>query len=164
MRNPFKELFQCRPSEEIIDYELNEIETEDEHIPIAFKNDSKRLKDEYSKLFKKNPELFEIIDTLNDMANKEFGKNVLITMIYRTQSEQDYLYRNSAKYAARKFKSPHQFWHGVDLRSRTFEPEEIAKMVEYINEEYNQENHYRFTADYHTVGAGFHFHIQFARK
>ena len=169
MLNLFRKFNQRKPSEDLVDlvdYET-EIEYDEnvkEEIAIAFKNDSQRLRDEFTELDRKNPRLADIIEDLNDYAVENFGKGVLITMIYRTQAEQDYLYRNSERYRVRKFKSPHQFWHGVDLRSRTFNPEEIAKMVEYINNKYNEENYYRFSADYHTVGAGYHFHINFVSK
>jgi len=154
---------------EIVAYE-EEIEKEVEEkvvefIPIAYKNESERLKKEFTQLASKNTVLYDMLIDINEFANREFGKGVLITMIYRKQSEQDYLYRNSAKYAKRKFKSPHQFWHAVDLRSRTFTAEEIARMVEYINYEYDDVNYYKFSADYHEVGKnGLHFHLQFAAK
>ena len=164
-RNPFRKMFEYKPDWEILEYEQ---EIEDFYkvveVPIKVKNNSERLMEELKDLDKKNSKLLDIIEDLHDFALENFNKGILVTMIYRTQKEQDYLYRNSERYAIRKFKSPHQFWHGVDLRSKTFSPEQIGRMVEYINEKYNRENHYRFTADYHTVGAGYHFHIQFARE
>lgn len=153
----------CEPSEDLIDYEQNEVYDND-IFPIDYKNDSQRLKDEYRKLSSKNGKLYDIVNDLNTFSNKNFGKSILLTMVYRLESEQDYLYRNSEKYKQRKFKSPHQFWHAVDLRSRTFSKEEIKIMVDYVNVKYNDDNYYRFTADYHTVGAGWHFHLQFAKK
>lgn len=129
-----------------------------------FKNESKRLKDEFKNLDNKNPDLYKILYEIEDYCVKNFNKSILITMIYRTQEEQDYLYRNSEKYKKRKFKSPHQFWHAADLRSWTFNEDEINLLVDYINKSYNLENYYKWTAKCHNVGAGDHFHIQFCKN
>lgn len=86
---------------------------EDPNDPVDFKNQQKRLQDEYKELCMHNPGLFNIIEELDEYVHKEFKKNIIITMIYRTQAEQDYLYRNSEKYKKKKFKSPHQFHDGV---------------------------------------------------
>lgn len=168
MRNPFRDMFKYRPTSDLVDYEVNELEKPERHanvVPVKFKNKSTRLENEYNKLKTKNPTLYKIVQELNEYANEMYDKNLLVTMIYRKQSEQDYLYRNSSRYKQRKFKSPHQFWHAIDLRSRTFTDIEIADMVGYVNSKYDDKNHYRFTADFHQVGNnGFHFHINYAKK
>lgn len=126
---------------------------------VEFKTD--RCKKEYASLMSKNRPLRDLIDDVSRYSVDNFDKPVLITMISRTQEEQDYLYRNSEKYKKKKFKSPHQFWHAVDLRSRTFSDKEITQLVDYINETYNDKNYYKFTAMCHSVGNGMHFHIQY---
>lgn len=131
--------------------------------PVRYKNDNARLKKEYSQLKSKNKKLQSVIEDLNKFSQKEFKKVLTITMIYRTQEEQDYLYRNSAKYKKRKFKSPHQFWHAIDIRSKTFTNDQIQKMVDYLNNKYDAKNYYRWTAKCHTIGHGMHFHIQFIK-
>lgn len=131
---------------------------------IAFKNDSPRLKREFSELETKNKEFRDLLKDLNAYTNSEFGKNIIITMIYRTKAEQDYLYRNNAKYKKRNFKSPHQFHHGGDLRSRTFTQSEITQTVEWLNKRYNSTNYYKWTAKCHDVGSGMHFHIQYVKQ
>lgn len=134
--------------------------------PVEFKTESKvRLSKEWPQLKKENQELYDLIEEANEYTNKEFKKNLIITMIYRTDAEQDYLYRDSEKYAKKKFKSPHQFWHAVDLRSRTFTESEIKKLVAWFNKKANKNNYYRWTAKCHTVGKnGRHFHAQFVKK
>ena len=152
--------------ETVVDKDLVEArdESEEEYIPIRYKNDQQRLKDEFKQLQLKNAYLHNLANELNDYTNKKFKKGIVITMIYRTQAEQDYLYRNSKKYAKKKFKSPHQFWQGLDIRSRTFTPAEIRDIVAWLNRKHNKnQGYYKWTAKCHNVGSGRHFHIQFSR-
>lgn len=124
-----------------------------------------RLRDELSKLLEKNKELHDLIIDLNSYAQDNFEQTVTITMIYRTQAEQDYLYRNSERYQKKKFKSPHQFWQAVDVRSLDFTERQIKELVDWINARMNPTNYYRWTAKCHEVGGnGRHFHIQYLRK
>lgn len=146
--------------------EENKVALEEKKAPkpvpdVDFKTE--RCREEYATLESKNRDLRDLIEDVNQQAFKRFGKSVLITMIYRTQEEQDYLYADNAKYQKKKFKSPHQFWHAVDLRSRTFTEREISQLVDFINVTYNDKNYYKFTAMCHTVGHGMHFHIQFVK-
>lgn len=129
--------------------------------PIA-KDNSPRLKKELDELDKKNPKLADLLTDLCDYVKKEFAKDVTITMIFRTQEEQDEIYKDNEDYQKRRFKSPHQFWHSLDIRSRVFEKEEISKIEDYLNEKYNNSNFYKWTAKCHEVsGHGEHFHIQY---
>jgi len=139
----------------------NEIEEKPQIKPIEFKNDSQRLKKEFLDLVKLNLPLRSILEDLNIFVNLEFDKNLVITMINRTQEEQDRIYKDNAKYKKKKFKSPHQFLHATDIRSRTFTSEEVTKIENYLNTKWNSSNYYRWTAKNHTVGLGLHFHIQY---
>lgn len=130
--------------------------------PIQYKNKTQRLKKEHGDLQGKNNKLYKVLEDINSYTNRHFKKPILITMIYRTDIEQAYLYRNSARYKKRAFKSPHQFWHAVDLRSHTFTSAEIVELVDWINNKYDEKNEHRWTAKFHSVGTGGkHFHIQF---
>ena len=135
---------------------------------LYFKNGSKRLGDEFIELLERNPGLHQLIVDTCAYCKATFGKDITITMIYRTDAEQDSLYQNDAKYLAKKFKSPHQFYHAVDLRSSTFETSEIKVLVDYLNSVYNKTNYYNWTAKCHDIdGTGpqaEHFHIQFIKK
>ena len=133
--------------------------------PIEFKNGSNRLKSEYDTLSSKNQALKLLIDDLAFFIKDNLNKTLVITMIYRTQEEQDGLYKNDPKYQIRKFKSPHQFWHSVDIRSLIFTDLEIKQIEDYLNKKYNPTNYYNWTARNHKIsGQQFHFHIQFSSK
>ena len=129
------------------------------------KNDSQRLKDEFVNLRKENKPLWDLLVDLYKWVDKEFGKDTVMTMLYRTQEEQDYLYRDSERYDKKPFKSPHQFYHAVDLRSFIYTKEERDRMVEYLNSKYDSSNYYKWTAKVHEVGSnGLHFHIQYYKS
>jgi hypothetical protein len=128
------------------------------------KNDSPRIKKELVLLETKNKELYDLAIDLYKYVRDEFGKDVILTMIFRTTEEQEYLYRHSEKYAKKPFKSPHQFFHALDIRSFIYTKEERDKMVDYLNSKYNKENYYKWTAKVHEVGDnGMHFHIQLVK-
>ena len=98
--------------------------------PILYKNNSTRLERELDELRRmhNNKGLHALIVELNEYTNREFKKPILITMVGRTQAEQDHLYRNSARYQKKKFLSPHQLWHAVDIRSHHFTLSEIKQI------------------------------------
>ena len=131
---------------------------------ILFKNDSERLKQEYEELKSKNLDLFNILQDIAEFCFFNYGKYIRITMIYRTQEEQDDIYKNDLKYQQKKFQSPHQVWAAVDIRSKTFENHEIKEIEDYLNDTYNLTNYFQWTARNHTVGLGFHFHVQYVKK
>ena len=133
---------------------------------LQYKNDSDRLIQEFQSLSHQNDNLYNLIQ--NDLVpwvEKRFGDDLTITMIYRTVSEQASIYqgkiRRGKTFEEKPWKSPHQFWHGVDIRSRDFTPEQIKEIENHLNTCYNQTNYYKFTAKCHNVGKGDHFHIQF---
>ena len=138
------------------------------------KNESPRLKDELKTLKERNNPLFELIVDLADWIDSEFNKNTVITMIYRTDSEQNAIYkgtfRGSRSYDENPWKSPHQVWTAIDIRSRIYTEEEIQKIKNYLNTKHNSTNYYKTTAMYHEVtnssgqSLGKHFHLQYAEK
>jgi len=129
------------------------------------KNNSKRLKDELRELRHHNKPLLKLVLDLYKWVDKELSKDVILTMIFRTPKEQDYLYRNSGRYKNKPFKSPHQFWHGLDIRSRVYTDDERSRITTYLNNKYDSSNYYKWTAKVHKVGNGaFHFHIQYYKK
>lgn len=129
-----------------------------------FKNDSGRLRDELQALKAKNHDLYLIMYDITTYCATEFKKDVVITMIYRTEAEQDSIYKDDPKYIAKKFKSPHQLNHAFDLRSSTFDTKQIEKLVLWLNTTYNVHNYYNWTAKCHDIGLGDHFHVQFCKK
>lgn len=133
-------------------------------LPKLIEFDEPRDEREFKELASRNPELHQAILEANIFAFENFKKNLVVTMVFRTQAEQDYLYKNNARYKKKPFKSPHQFWHAVDLRSRTFTADEISRLEDFLNRRLNPKNYYRWTAKNHTVGHGVHFHVQYVRK
>lgn len=128
------------------------------------KNDSSRLKNEYTQLIEKNTGLYDLINDISIYVKKTMNKDIVITMIFRTDQEQDEIYKDDPKYKIKKFKSPHQFYHAIDLRSRDFSQSEIKQIEDYLNNKYNPTNYYKWTAKNHNVGLGDHFHLQWVKK
>lgn len=129
---------------------------------ILVKNrDKERLVQEIYDLKKENKPLFDLLTDLRDWVNKKFDQHITITHIYRLQVEQDKFYKDNERYKRRKFKSPHQFWHAIDIRSRDFTEDEIRSIENYLNTKYNKKNFYSWTARDHNIGLGDHFHIQY---
>lgn len=133
--------------------------------PVKVKDSSKRLMDELKALSTSNRELHDLLFDLAEYVKFAFKKETIITMIGRTQEEQDEIYKNDAKYKEKKFVSPHMIGMAVDIRSKIFTPEEIKRIEDYLNSKYNTSNTFKWTARNHKVGNGAeHFHIQFKSK
>lgn len=118
-----------------------------------------------------NSSLYTIAEDLSDYSFVNFGITPVVTHVFRTQAKQDEIYANDPKYLKKKFKSPHQFRHAIDFRSKTYTKEQIQVLEEYINSKYQSTNYYKFTLrDHEVIGPvtnisqGEHFHLQFARK
>jgi len=132
---------------------------------VKVKDDSKRLTAELKELLKFNKPLYDLVFDLADYIKDSFKKELVLTMIFRTQEEQAAIYKDDAKYKVKPFKSPHQFWQSVDIRSKIFTKDEIKKIENHINEKYNSTNQLAWTARNHTVAGGAeHFHIQYVIK
>lgn len=131
--------------------------------------DKERLESELGQLQSKNPELHTMLMDLVQFVHDEFQKDVVLTMILRTQAEQDEIYGGTVNSAGRSYdekpwRSPHQFWHAMDLRSWIYTEEELQKMVDWINRWGKEHgNYYKWTAKVHDVGKGMHFHVQFVK-
>jgi len=124
-----------------------------------FKTD-KLKKDYYSGLYENNPRLVILLDGLNNFVFLEMGKRITITSIYRTQEEQDELYKE-VPIDKRPARSPHQDWKAVDLRSSDFTNNEIKRIVAFCNQ-FKYQNGTRVTALYHTIAGNVnHLHIQY---
>jgi len=135
---------------------------------IQVKNGSSRLTNEIWELKKHNKPLLKVLLATRNFVKKNFGKDITLTMIYRTDDEQDNIYRGKSRrgrfYDVNPWKSPHQFYAAFDLRSRTFTSKEIDTLVSYLNDKYNKTNYFRFTAMCHDIGLGSHFHVQYKKK
>lgn len=132
---------------------------------IKFKNDSPRLQSEFDALKTKNLPLHDLLLDLVTFIRSSFNKDTILTMIFRTQEEQDELYKNDPVYQKKKTVSPHQLDMAADLRSTIFSPEEIKSIEDYLNGKYNSTNVFAWTAKNHVIpGNVLHFHIQMNKK
>lgn len=91
------------------------------------------------------------IDRLAALCNFE----ITLTGIYRSQNEQEAIYGPGTKK-----KSTHQFWRAVDLRTRDLPTWFIELLVVAVNMLYPYGKKGKNTALYHSVGKGWHLHIQ----
>lgn len=131
---------------------------------MSLKFKTNRIIHEYAALANENRPLLELIIDLSFHVEEEYKKNLTITHLYRTEEEQDYFYRSNSKYQKKPWKSPHQVYAALDLRSRTFTKEEREHITEYLNKKYNPTNYFRFTAKVHDIGHGEHWHVQYKKK
>lgn len=117
-----------------------------------------RTKSEYKTIFEKNLELHQIVSKMAFIAEYRYGKNLVITEVFRTQSEQDRYYRGK-----RQFTSPHQRWLAIDIRSKNFTKQQVKELVAFVNKDVKH-NTYIPTAFFHDVGLGPHIHVQFKER
>jgi len=115
-----------------------------------------RIKKEFSQLRIKNNYLYKIIHHTASDFNVFFNKNLVITEVYRTEREQKRYYKGK-----RVFKSSHQDWSAVDIRTRDLREVEINFIIKKIREVYFVKNGFKTTVLYHDVGLGKHIHVQF---
>jgi len=88
-----------------------------------------------------------------------YSQHVVVTMLLRSQAEQDRIYGADPAYQARPWKSVHQVGRGVDIRSYTYTRSQIDNIVAEINSSYLYSAQHP-TALYHDVGQGAHIHLQ----
>jgi DNA polymerase II small subunit/DNA polymerase delta subunit B len=124
---------------------------------IGFK--TPRIEAEFNELEIKNKRLYYIIKDTNNYTVKKYKKNITLTEVYRTQEEQNRYYKGKPK-----FKSPHQRWLAVDIRTHNFTKQQVQNIVKYINNKYNKHSRYIPTAFYHDIGLGPHIHVQFKER
>jgi|CXWL01.1.fsa_nt_gi hypothetical protein len=132
---------------------------------LKFKDNATRLSKELAALEKLNSPLFHLLQDASKFIEDTYKKDLILTMLSRTQAEQDSIYKNDPKYKIKPFTSPHQLNHAADVRSLIFTPEEIKGIEDYLNNKYNKTNYYNWTAKNHVVSGGaLHFHIQFVAR
>ena len=129
---------------------------------------TKRVGDEFLTLKVKNPPLAQIMLDLVDFVRIEFHKDVVMTMIHRTQAEQWKLYEKTDGPKTKRI-SPHMHWNAVDLRDRIYTPKEKQKITAYLQSHYDGSNRMAKlgngsrTCWIHKIkGQAMHFHIQYS--
>jgi len=103
-----------------------------------------------------SPRLRALLLEVSHYSQKTWGIVPIITHLLRTQEEQEAIY-GIGTYK----RSPHQYGRAADLRSRIYTIEQVAELVNYLNKEFPRGDKYK-TALYHTVGRGWHLHLQVA--
>lgn len=128
---------------------------------------SKRIGDEFQLLTQKNPALAQLILDLTDFVRVEFRKDVMMTMIYRTQNEQWDLYKKTDG-AKTKRTSPHMRWEAVDLRDWIYTAHEKAAIEKWLHKHYDATNQLAKLGSgsrtywlHRIKGQALHFHIQY---
>lgn len=99
--------------------------------------------------------------------NYRYNYTPIITEIFRTQEEQDYIYTVIApddmkeKYKKEHFQSVHQYGRGIDIRSTDMTQDMIDFTINFFKHVTYDINRAINTLVYHEVGSGgIHFHIQ----
>ena len=100
-----------------------------------------------------------IIYALSGFVSFNFGKNITLTELMRTQEMQDSYYSSNPKYKIKPFKSVHQFGRGADISVKYFTDEELKDIYLFLNKSFAYSNAFK-TAVIHDVGLGKHLHIQ----
>lgn len=123
---------------------------------IEFKTD--RIRTEYSQLGQKNKGLLDMLLDVASFCKEHYGKDIVITSIYRTPEE------NAALYIAtppdkRPTHAPHTTWQAFDLRSYTFEPEEIDAILAYTHQRYKNTDQRTSAFCHCIIGGAYHFHF-----
>lgn len=126
---------------------------------MMFKTETERT--EWEQLDLKNPRLHSLILWLENYVQLNFGKELTLTEIFRSQEEFDALYAQTPP-EQRPARSPHQDWHAVDIRSSVFTGSEIQKMISVLNT-FKYKDGSKQVCVYHQIaGNVMHFHIQYS--
>lgn len=77
-----------------------------------------------------------------------------LTDLWRSREEQRALYPENPNK-----RSVHEFWRGGDLRSRNWTQEQVKELEGWIQKTFEYGGRFK-SARYHTIGRGFHIHLQ----
>lgn len=122
---------------------------------------TKRIESEYNELPVHNAKLKTLLDLAVQFVQLEFGKDVVVTEIYRSPEEYKALY---AADPTRIPKSPpHTAWQAFDLRSSIYTADEIERLLQFFKC-FRFYKGMRSVALYHKIaGNAFHFHVQYGK-
>jgi hypothetical protein len=102
---------------------------------------------------------------LSGFVYDAFGKTLTITGIYRTQDEQNAIYKDNEDYQKDPWLSFHQFWRGIYFRSIYFTDPELTEIEQFLNNNflYDKIGAHK-TALIHNIGVGNHLHVQVSNE
>lgn len=119
-----------------------------------------RQQTEFDQLKLMNPKLRHIALSLDSFCQAEFGKDICITDIYRTQEEFNALY-SATPLERRPTSSPHLTWGAFDVRSSECTTQEKQSMVQFLQRFSYGDGSARPVALLHTIAGNVeHFHVQ----
>lgn len=101
-----------------------------------------------------------IVIWLLGYVEQYFHLELVITQIFRSQQEQDEIYKDNENYKVKPWASVHQYWRGVDIRISDFTTEQQKTILGLLNNIFSYATPGKFTALIHDVGQGKHLHIQ----
>jgi hypothetical protein len=100
-----------------------------------------------------------MIYSLAGYVSYNFGKQIIITELLRTQTTQDSYYANNPDYQNKKWFSVHQFSRGCDVSLQYFTPSEINDIELFGNLHFVYNNTLKAFL-IHDIGLGPHLHLQ----
>ena len=116
------------------------------------------LEEEFTKL---NTKLKCITWYILCYVKETYGVDLECTQIFRTQAEQDEIYRDDPKYIKSPWMSVHQSWRGIDFSIKDLGAAKAKKMAAEVNEIFPYGKGSLKTVLAHEVGShGFHLHVQ----
>ena len=116
-----------------------------------------RIRKEWETLKEVNPRFFML---LQQIFNKAWPTVPIITNLYRTQMEQDRIYKNSPKYQTSPWQSVHQSWRGCDVTVKNLKKKEVRELDTKVNLAWPYGKGDIKTLLFHNVGQGNHGHLQ----
>ena len=134
-----------------------------------------KLWDEYQNL----PDIGKIIIDYADFYSlHNFNKEIVLTHIFRTQKEQDRIYKGKSRnlwidakrttrfYDINPWLSDHQFYQAADIRTKFYTIDQVKEMARFLRSNfcYNKLDN-KPVVLYHQVGnLGYHFHIRWCKE
>lgn len=114
---------------------------------------------------KEFPEITDRLKSLVYLAKhymlSKYNYEITITDVLRTQEEQDSIYGDNTNYIEKPWKSVHQYFRGVDIRSKDMTGPMINDLRDLLNTiPYDENRPNKKTCIVKDVGRGLHFHIQ----
>jgi hypothetical protein len=128
---------------------------------------TERVRQEYEQLKGCNAPLAALVQDLAEFVKVEFRKDVVMTMIFRTQEEQWALYEKTDGPQTTRV-SPHMLWQAVDLRDWIYTPKQKQAIGGFLKRHYDATNRLprlhggSRTYMLHKIkGGAMHFHVQY---
>lgn len=105
-----------------------------------------------------HPVLLELLFYVDDFVYTNFGKNICVTEVYRTDEEQNKLYPDNLKKVSLHMLTPVQ---AIDIRSWEFNEKEVEALNIAINDGWDFGFKNMQCCIFHKLKSGaYHFHIQ----